>query len=73
MIDHLKYAITNLGFDHSLIAADNLVDSSVILGSEGIKVYFHNILTNVDVHFYGNNHTWDSSWIIKLSLVFICS
>lgn len=40
MIDHIKYAVTDLGCDHSLIAADNLIDSSVILGSEGIKVCF---------------------------------
>lgn len=38
VIDHIKYAITKLGSDHSLIAADNLIDSPVILGSEGIKV-----------------------------------
>ncbi|KAG0623990.1 hypothetical protein M758_3G215800 [Ceratodon purpureus] len=37
VIDHVKYAITKFGSDHSLIAADNLIDSSVILGSEGIK------------------------------------
>lgn len=38
VIDHIKYAVTKLGCDHSLIAADNLIDSPVILGSEGIKV-----------------------------------
>lgn len=38
VIDHLKYAVTKLGCDHSLIAADVLIDSPVILGSEGIKV-----------------------------------
>uniref|UniRef100_A0A7I4CPW3 Dolichyl-diphosphooligosaccharide--protein glycosyltransferase 48 kDa subunit n=1 Tax=Physcomitrium patens TaxID=3218 RepID=A0A7I4CPW3_PHYPA len=37
VIDHVKYAITPLGDDHSLIAADNLIDSTVILGSQGIK------------------------------------
>lgn len=37
VIDHIKYAVTKLGCDHSLIAADNLIVSPVILGSEGIK------------------------------------
>jgi hypothetical protein len=54
VIDHVKYAITKLGCDHSLIAADNLIDSSVILGSEGIKVYLQSSLTTVDVYFSEN-------------------
>ena len=51
VIDHVKYAITKFGSDHSLIAADNLIDSYVILGSEGIKVHLHNFLTTANAYF----------------------
>ena len=36
VIDHMKYAITKFGSDHSLIAADIAIDSDVLLGKEGI-------------------------------------
>lgn len=39
VIDHKEFAITQNEVDHSLIAADSLIDSPVLLGSEGIKVH----------------------------------
>lgn len=38
VIDHLNFAVTESGINHSLIAADTFVMSNAILGDKGIEV-----------------------------------
>lgn len=49
VIDHLNFALTKSEIEHSLIAADSFVVSSVILGEKGIQapVLFHGVAHSV--------------------------
>lgn len=49
VIDHLNFAVSKSETDHSLIAADSFIESSVLLGEEGIKapVLFRGIAHSV--------------------------
>lgn len=37
VIDHIGYAVSDTEGDHTLIAADDFIDSSVILGNKKIE------------------------------------
>lgn len=40
VIDHIGYAVSQIEGDHTLIAADDFVQSDIILGNAKIEVIF---------------------------------
>ncbi|KAL9662801.1 hypothetical protein QQ045_027635 [Rhodiola kirilowii] len=54
VIDHTSYAVSDSGGDHTLIAADDLIESEVIVGKEKIKA--SNNVGQAPVLFQGIGH-----------------
>lgn len=50
VIDHIGYAVSDTEGDHTLIAADDFIDSSVILGNKKIEASQRSCLGVIYVH-----------------------